>query len=231
MTVSVDDQAARPLATCWLHWMAVPTGDQAGVMAVLGLTPSRAVSFAEAEVVVDEDGHGDADENPGGLGRVYVSPEVDGWTLVVGPWCDPGDDERGDEVLRLCVALSARYGRAQAYYYGMQGDGSTWLVAEDGAVVRRYRETGEGEDALFTLGEPLPLERVRREELGLAPVWDEETESDADEDEWRWAAFDLSPEIASALGVSPLTLSAATSVHGTGVLARTGWGQTQQEQQ
>ncbi|MGI5374560.1 hypothetical protein ACQEV2_10000 [Streptomyces sp. CA-251387] len=190
-------------------------------MATLGLSRSRPVTFAEAEVIIDEDGHGGADDNPDGLARVYVSPEVDGWTLVIGPWCDPCGSARSDEVLRLCGELSARYGRAQAYYYGMQGDGSAWLVTERGTVLRRYSETGEGEDALLTLGEPLPFESARREELGLPPTWDEATESDDDQDEWKWAAFDLAPGIAAALGVSPLTLTADTRVRGTGVLAIT----------
>lgn len=55
--------------------------------------------------------------------------------------------------------VTTRFGRAQAYYYGAQGDGSAWLVAEHGTVIRRYCETGEGEDELLTLGEPLRLER------------------------------------------------------------------------
>lgn len=138
-------------------------------MTTLGLTRPTPVTFAEAEAIIDEDGHGEADGNPDGLARVYVSPEVDGWTLVIGWWCDPCDGERGDEVLRLCTELSGRYGQAQAYYYGAQGDGSAWLIAERGAVLRRYCATGEAEDDLFTLGEPLPLERARREELGLSP--------------------------------------------------------------
>src|SRR5262249_53841914 len=153
--------------------------------------------------------------------RVYVSPEVDGWTLVIGWWCDPCDGERGDEVRRLCIELSARYGRAQAYYYGAQGDGSAWLIAERGAVLRRDRATGEAKDALFTLGEPLPLERARREQLGLSPTWDERARDDEAENKWKWAAFDLAPEIAAALGISPLTLTAETRVRGIGVLALT----------
>jgi hypothetical protein len=197
-------------------------------MKVLGLTRPVPVTFAEAETLIEEDGHGEADGNPDGLARVYVSPEVDGWTLVIGPWCDPCDGERGDEVLRLCTELSARYGRAQAYYYGWQGDGSAWLIAERGNVLRRYCATGEAKDALSTLGEPLPLERARREQLGLSPTWDEGTRDDEAEDEWKGAAFDLAPEIAAALGTSPLTLTADTPVHGTGVLAltpaRTGLG-------
>ncbi|WP_234377118.1 hypothetical protein [Streptomyces sp. TP-A0356] len=179
------------------------------------------MTFAEAEEIIDDDGHGGSEGNPDGMARVYVSPELDGWTLVIGPWCDPCDVERSDDVLHLCRDLSARYGQAQAYYYGAQGDGSAWLVAQDGVVLRRYCETGEAENAYLTLGEPLPLERARRKQLGLPAVWDEATESDEDEDEWKWAAFDLAPEIAAALGVSPLKLTAETRVEGNGVIAFT----------
>jgi hypothetical protein len=190
-------------------------------MEMMGLVQPRPVTFAEAEEIIDEDGHGESEGNPDGMARVYVSPELDGWTVVIGPWCDPCDVERSDEVLQLCRDLSARYGQAQAYYFGAQGDGSAWLVAQDGVVLRRYCETGEGEDAYLTLGEPLPVERARREQLGLLAVWDQATESDEDEDEWKWAAFDLAPEIAAALGVSPLQLTAETRVEGTGVIALT----------
>lgn len=190
-------------------------------MELMGLVQSRPVTFAEAEEIIEDDGHGESEENPVGTARVYVSPELDGWTLVIGPWCDPCDVERSDDVLRLCRDLSVRYGQAQAYYYGSQGDGSAWLIAQDGVVLRRYCETGEAEDAFLTLGEPLPLERARREQLGLSAVWDETTRSEEAEDEWKWAAFDLAPEIAAALGVSPFKLTADTRVEGVGVIALT----------
>lgn len=190
-------------------------------MELMGLVQPRPVTFVEAEEIIDDDGHGGAEGNPDGLARVYVSPELDGWTLVIGPWCDPCDAERSDDVLRLCRDLSSRYGQAQAYYYGAQGDGSAWLFAQDGVVLRRYCETGEGEDADMTLGEPLPIERAHREQLGLPAVWHEATESDEDEAEWKWAAFDLAPEIAAALGVSPLELTADMRAVGTGVIALT----------
>ncbi|MCX5107727.1 hypothetical protein OOK13_04140 [Streptomyces sp. NBC_00378] len=124
----------------------------------------------------------------------------------------------------MCTRLSARYGKAQAYCYGAQGDGSAWLVAERGTVLRRYCETGEGEDELLTPGEPLPFERARRAELGLNPEWDWAQESDEDEEDWRTAAFDLAPEPARALGVSPLDIGPDTRARGTGVVALTPYG-------
>ncbi len=210
----------EPVSTCWNHWIAIPTGDQAGVMEVLGLSSPRPITFTEAQEVIDTDAHGDLDDRRH-LSRVFVTPEVDGWTLVIGAWCDPCDSERQEDVLRLCEALSARYGRAQAYYYGAQGDGSAWLVAEHGSVVRRYAATGELDDALLTLGEPLPQERARRSELGLPADGDLQAASSEQIEEWTWAAFHLAPEIAAAYGVSPFTLTRETEVRGTGVLALT----------
>jgi hypothetical protein len=211
----------EPLGTCWNHWLAVSTGDQAGVMDLLGLTRPVPVTFAEAKEVLDEDGHVEDDEEPDGYARVYVSPELDGWTLVLGAWCDPGDGERADEVLRLCTLLGERYGKAQAYYFGSRDDGSAWLVTEGGRVVRRYSEAGDPEDAELTLGAPLVLERARRSELGLPPDCDPEERGAGREEEWTWEAFGLAPEIAGALGVSPLELGGETRVRGTGVLALT----------
>ncbi|MFV0134937.1 hypothetical protein ACLGIH_17165 [Streptomyces sp. HMX87] len=217
MTTPTSDLLPRPFLTCWLHWMAVPTADQPGVMSVLGLTDPVPVSFSCAEEAVAEDSHSGTER----LGRVYVSPELDGWTLVIGRWCDPCGSERSDDVLRMCQELSARYGQAQAYCYGAQGTGSAWLVTEHGAVVRRYCETGEGEDHCLTLGEPLPIERSRREALGLATSWDAATETEADEEEWAMETMHMAPDIATELSISPLALTAETSTSGIGLLVRT----------
>lgn len=215
---AAPDDRPRPPHACWVHWLAVPSGDQEGIIDTLGLREATAVAFAAGNDIVDADGHGHPDD---WFERVFVTPELDGWTFVMGRWCDPRDPERSSDVLRLCLLLSARFGRAQAYYYGAQGDGSAWLVAEDGMVRRRYCETGDADDELLTLGEPLPYERLRRAELGLAPDWDAAEEEQDAEDEWKWAAFGLAPDIAAAHGVSPLAIGPATRVRGTGVVALT----------
>jgi hypothetical protein len=203
-----------PIWTCWNHWLAISTGDQAGVMQILDLSRAEPATFAQAQEAIDDDVH-DGHGRP----RVFVTPEVDGWTLVFGAWCDPYDDRRREDVLRLCRELSARYGRAQAYYFGAQGDGSTWLVTENGTVLRRYSAVA-GDDELLTLGDPLPQERAAWRELLNHPAgWDLAGASDEEVEEWRSEAFYLAPEIAAAHGVSPLALSADTQVRGVGVLA------------
>ncbi|MFI7357857.1 HEAT repeat domain-containing protein [Streptomyces avidinii] len=224
--IRVKLAADRPAAlwSCWNHWIAVPSGDQAGIITTLGLTEPRPVTFPLGNDMVDADGHEAGPDGHEGLTRVFVTPELDGWTFVLGAWCDPCGAARSEDVLRLCTRLSSRYGRAQAYYYGAQGDGSAWLAAEHGRVVRRYCETGDGEDELLTLGDPLPYERLRREELGLLPEWDPALESEENADAWKWAAFDLAPDIARSLGASPLAIGPETPSRGTGVVALTPYG-------
>ncbi|MFF3437553.1 hypothetical protein [Streptosporangium sp. NPDC002721] len=89
----------------------------------MGLSSPRPITLAEAREVIDSDAHGDSGDRLH-LSRVFVTPEVDGWPLGIGAWCDPRAGDRHEDVLRSCKALSARYGRAQAYYYGERGDGS-----------------------------------------------------------------------------------------------------------
>ncbi|MEU8928438.1 hypothetical protein AB0D30_00940 [Streptomyces sp. NPDC048409] len=64
--IKLPDDRPEPLWACWNHWMAVPSGDQAGIMRTLGLTNPRPVTFALGNDIVDADGHGcETDEHTG----------------------------------------------------------------------------------------------------------------------------------------------------------------------
>ncbi|WP_155391273.1 hypothetical protein [Catellatospora paridis] len=146
--MSVDD---RPLSldSCWNYWLCVAGGDQAGIMAMLGLTDPQPTTYALAREVVDDASHGkDA-------GLVCVTGEINGWTAVVGPWCDPASPSRREEVRLLVEALSGTYGEAHAFYWDAQGGASAWLVARDGRTVRRYNSLA----TWTSLGDPLPIEQ------------------------------------------------------------------------
>jgi hypothetical protein len=196
-----------PFQGCWLHWIAVPTNDQAGVMAALGLTRPVPIGFAAADQLVDEDSH---ESGAAGYERVVVTPALDGWTFVLGRWCSLYAADRRDDVLRLCEALSAQYGGAQAYYYGMQGDGSAWLLAEDGVVRRRFVATGEPGDELLTIGEPLAFEVHRL--------------AQEDPEEWSSVRSELGLEVAAEFGVCPVYLDPSTTVDGQCFVATTPYG-------
>jgi hypothetical protein len=104
--------------SCWTDWWCSPSGDQKGIMATLGLTDARPVTYALACSVVDIIEH--LQDAPG---LVYGGPKINGWTPVVSPWCDAWGD---------------RAAEAHAFYFGAQGDGSAWLVAREGTTLRRF---------------------------------------------------------------------------------------------
>ncbi|MFJ8540674.1 HEAT repeat domain-containing protein [Streptomyces sp. NPDC093586] len=201
------DDRAEPLEGCSASWIAVPGGDRTGITGALGLSGERLATFALGHSVVLHD----SDDRPDHR-RVYVTPEVDGWTLIVGPWCNPVDPERADGVLEAVTALSRRYGRAQAYHFGEHGGGSGWALAEHGTVVRRADASSCGGGQIPELGERLP------EELALHAEWAEDDE-DA---EWEDTAPYMAPDLALRLGATnPFALGPRTAVRGRGVVALT----------
>ncbi|WP_430792011.1 hypothetical protein [Actinoplanes sp. G11-F43] len=145
------------VSLCWDAWICVRGGDQRGIMAALGLIPARPATFVLADTVVSDDIAG-----PGGL--LFVTPQLNGWTVVAGGWCDPQSGERGAEVRRLVERLSERYGEAHAFSLTEYGDESDWLIARSGRTVRRYSET----DPAWAIGQPLPVERRHLDASGTA---------------------------------------------------------------
>lgn len=134
--------------SCWTYWWCIRTDEQAAVVASLGLTDARPVTFNLACSIIDILEHDERDS-----GIVYVGPAINGWTPVVGPRCDAFGERRAD-VQATLERLSGQYGETHAFYFGAQGDGSAWLVARDGATVRRYSSVDRDQ----CTGEPLPIE-------------------------------------------------------------------------
>jgi hypothetical protein len=197
---------------CWDAWMCVRGGDQRGIMGAAGLTPVRPATFALATRVVS-----DRLDDPDGL--VFVTPELNGWTVVAGRWCDPSHDERGEEVRLLVEKLSSRYGEAHAYFITEYSEDSTWLVARDGQTVRRYSE----ESAALAMGRPLPIERRHLDAMGISGS-PEQMHGDEEMDEVflefsgtctaRTVAAEMSVDIVAGLHRND------SLVRGTGMLAR-----------
>ncbi|MFE2915392.1 HEAT repeat domain-containing protein [Kitasatospora indigofera] len=223
--IKLPDDLPSPVACCFLSWIAVRTGDQSGVMDLLGLSAPRPVPFVAGVLAADLDSHAGLDENPlDQYRRVFVTPELAGWTLVVGSWCDPASAEREAEVLEACVRLSARYGHAQAYWYSDQHDGSAVLVTEQGTVVRRFAYIPGEDTRHLELGAPLPYEQRRRTALALPSLAAGHLLTEEDEDEWEWELLELAPGLSAELSLDLRSIGANTPARGTGFLALTEYG-------
>ncbi|WP_059007085.1 HEAT repeat domain-containing protein [Streptomyces specialis] len=143
ISVKARDEIPEPMHTCG-SWFAVPTTDQEAVLDAFGLSGAVPVTMRLGASAWCHDLH--AGNGPrarhGTCSRVYVSPALDGWTLVFGtPSGDAHADDgrsRGARVRSRCAALSRRFGAA--HWYGMRcgDDWTAWCLGEGGEVVRFY---------------------------------------------------------------------------------------------
>jgi hypothetical protein len=108
-----------------IAWLCLKTDDPAAVREELHLSEARFATWRE------------------GLGQAYrdvrvcfVTPVVDGWTLVVGFTMTPEVNEPG--MLELMKRLSSRFG--EAYYFGSHRVSSyyAWVAAHSGEVTRAF---------------------------------------------------------------------------------------------
>ena len=187
--------------------MAVQTVGQADVAALLGLTNLRRISWADGVDLVDEVAH----SGEGRFTTVVLTPAIEGWTLVVGAWCGLLYPQNVDPVTSRCAELSARFGKAQAFFHSEQNDGEAWLVAENGQVIRRWI----GEHPELALGEPFGVERRLLDAFGIPGK-----PEDLDPDGGKLNAWDagwgdcFATTIASESSLDSTAISPATQVSG-----------------
>ena len=124
---------------------------------------------------------------------VFITPAVDGWTLVV------LGDGAADADLDL-AGLSARFGEAQKFGSHRVVDWYEWQRWVDGEAVRRYCYVGESGDVRFDEGIRAAAERE----------WDEETVPDEE------AVLDVAAE----WSVDPMTIDGRVDVAPEGLLGR-----------
>ncbi|MEV0269460.1 hypothetical protein AB0H43_11820 [Hamadaea sp. NPDC050747] len=136
-----------PVMSIGTTWWCVRDLDQAAVLASLGLASPRPATYRLASSVMEIINEDD------GCGLVYVGPQINGWTPIVGPWCDAFGD-RAEEVRATAERLSAECGEVHAFYFSAYGDGTGWLVARNGVTIRRYSTL----DPADVYGDPLPVE-------------------------------------------------------------------------
>jgi hypothetical protein len=153
-------EVPAPMHLCG-SWYALPTADQAAVLDAFDLIGPRPVTMRLGESAWNYDHHNWSSREHRACRRAYVTPCLDGWTLVFGRLptvAHAPDDEYEtvlrDDVLNRCTELSARFGAA--HWYGAScGDGWTaWCIAEAGTVIRYY----DVEDPDDQIGETHPAE-------------------------------------------------------------------------
>ncbi|WP_432105687.1 HEAT repeat domain-containing protein [Streptomyces sp. bgisy091] len=227
-------------------WYAVPTDDQDAVLEAFDLGSPQPVTLRTGAAAWNRDHHGGDRTRPhAACSRVFVSPVLDGWTLVFGHSSQDThrieDADDRDEVLSLvvtqrCTELSRRFGSAQWYGMSCGDDWTAWCIAEEGEILRHY-DAYDAEEEDDGDGEPvhpaedgylLPHQDGFPEDTfdGVNP-----TDSEAVVARYLQVKEDLripdtcyANDIAARVSVDPGALGAHTSTSGHGVVALTACG-------
>lgn len=159
-----------PESTLSGWWLAVPGASYEGVFEALGLhdrqpvTVAAGVQAAEGQEipVPGPDGAGRT------VGRAFVTPELNGWRLVFGPF-DLLVGDPWDGMIETVERVSARCGQAQFFFLDDAGGSDVWIVAENGRVIRQYAAESDPEWE----GDPLPWETLAVDDPDFDPECDE----------------------------------------------------------
>ncbi|WP_330257052.1 HEAT repeat domain-containing protein [Nocardia sp. NBC_00565] len=228
-------------------WYAIKTTDRAAVLDAFELSDPVAVTWSmgtDTWRCHDARHSRTAYAEHADCARMYVSPVLDGWTLVFGTSVAAGELDRHDHELdRLldidgdytrdgrehqqrqarCAALSERFGHAHWYgqnYESGCDDWRGWCLAAHGQVLRYYyRDCNEHAD-------PIRVGSGHTTETGL-PVDSTAIEDRSDRNGLRQAtiADTVTPMlIAGRSSVDPSRIGANTRTHGHDVLALTACG-------
>lgn len=214
--VGLVETSEWPLAirACWLSWIAVHGAGQADLVARLGLKNVRETTWADGVDLIDEMAHsGDAR-----FSTVLITQAVEGWTLIVGAWCGLPYLTRTDAVTELCQRLSSEFGHAQAYFHSEQNDGEAWLIAEGGAVIRRWI----AEYPELALGEPFGVERRLLDAFGIPGKPEDLNPEDDLTSSWKatWGDCDA-PTVAAESSLDPRQIGPDTRTSGIVLIADT----------
>ena len=139
--------AAPPLSAVLFdapsRWLAVRGENPQAVESALGVHNSRACSWSDALATPFEP-------------RLFISPPVQGWILVMG--CDlpdPADDV--DDCFKFLTGLSRKLGEVQFFSRHRAVAHHGWARLADGKVIRAYAWAGE---TLWNQGTMTESERV-----------------------------------------------------------------------
>lgn len=111
------------------RWLAVKASQSSVVQAALHLHGATPCSWEEGLAEARED-------------KVFISPPISGWVLVVGPGLpEPAEDV--DDCYRFLADLSRKLGHLQFFSYSRVLNHHCWALLERGYVFRAYAWAGQ----------------------------------------------------------------------------------------
>jgi hypothetical protein len=153
--VVFDHEPDRPQPFGYnMAWLAIRSRDTGDVIQTLGLTGAQAANWAS--------GLGTVYDGVLGGQHVFVTPPINGWTLVAGHSLPhPSSRRFVDKTLPLMTTLSQRFIEVQYFASYPQVDFFAWARVIDGRLVRAFAINDVG--VVWNRGRPTKEEKA----LGL----------------------------------------------------------------
>ena len=176
-----------------ISWCAVRSPDCGAIASALGFAEPSRVSWGRGIEAAY-------------AGSVFITPAIDGWTLVVGDAVAPGVERADGNWRSNLVELSERFGEVQMFTTHRVVELHGWALARHGRVERAYCYVGESGEVRYDEGGQTPAEQSLGFNFG-------DPDSPEAEDETYWEREDLFPceasvmSLAAKWSVSPIELS------------------------
>jgi hypothetical protein len=201
----VDD---APIAFFDLSRLAVRAAPPEAVLAALDLSDQVPVTWRHGVNAVCGEYWDFQAPSQAFLSRVFITPEVNSWRMVLGGCLGGTDQEHpGMDVAGYCRRLSVEFGEAHAFTTQGRMDWYSWCLARGGIV---YRQFFWADSPLVDEGAPTQVEaRSREEAAGQSRGWR--------------PSEGVVMAIAGECSIDPSRLQTMRSV-GPGYLAVTAWG-------
>jgi hypothetical protein len=149
VSLSIQDTPDTPQSFGYkMAWFAIPTDDSAKIITVLGLKDAIRANWASGVSAVYSD-----------ISHVFVTPPVEGWTLVLGLGLPSFDTpERTREFLAFIDKLAASF--PAFCYFGTHRvvEFQGWVKVANGKIERAYAYLGERGETLYESGKKSPEE-------------------------------------------------------------------------
>ena len=111
------------------QWLAIRSGNVAAIQETLGLSNPQRCTWKDGFAI-------------SGVERLFISPPVNGWILVVGPAL-PAPEEDVDFCFHFISHISKRLGHVQFFSLNNALNHHCWVRAHTGRIERAYAWCGE----------------------------------------------------------------------------------------
>lgn len=159
--------ADRPQMIWENSCIAVPGGDQKAVLEILDFSDPGPMYFDLGLAVASGSWWTVPKVEHEERAAAFITPEVDGWTLIVSGWCYPAwDDEWYAQTRDVLRRLSERFGVAWGFAGRGYGGTAAWACAKNGDLIWEREVANDDE-----WGDVDPTEGIDTDEpLGLDPT-------------------------------------------------------------